>query len=129
MSYHVVQPNQPTHGVTRSRSHYTLTDTTPQSFTPLPPHLRNETFYFDTVEEADEFRAAAAALKRKYRPELCVPPMRHVTQEDLQGFARFFSNEIVKMRCDATLKECYVRVERLPNVSRLVSSSSKLYDK
>ena len=86
-------------------------------------------FYFDTVVESEEFRAAAAALKLKCRPELCVPPTRHVTQEDLQGFARFISNEIVKIKCDATLKECFVRVERLPNVSWLVCAPSKLHDK
>ena len=128
MSY-VVQPSQLMHEITRSRNLSAPTVFTPQPLTPLPPHLRNETFYFDTVEEADEFRAAAAALKHKYRPELCVPPSRHVTQEDLQGFARLLSKEIVKMSCDATIKECYVRVERLSNVSRLVSSSSKLHDK
>ena len=129
MSYHVVQPSQLMHEITRSRSHSAPTDSTPQPLTPLLPHLRNETFYFDTVEEGDEFRAAAAALKLKYRPELCVPPTRHVTQEDLQGFARFISNEIAMIKCDATLKECYVRVERLPNFSWLVSGPSKLYDK
>ena len=96
MSYHVAQPSQPTHEITRSRSHHTLTDTTPQSFTPLPPHLRNETFYFDTVEEADEFRAVAAALKLRNHSELCALPVRHVTQDDLQGFASFIKNEIAR---------------------------------
>ena len=93
----------------------------------LMPHLRNETFYFDTVDESDEFRVAAAAIKLKYHPP--VPPTRHVTQEDLQGFTSFISNEIAKIKCDATLKECYVRVERLPNFSWLVCGPSKLYDK
>ena len=118
------------HEITRSRSHSAPTAFTPQPLTPLMPHLRNETFYFDTVEEGEEFRAAAAALKHKYHPEPCVPPSRHVTQEDLHGFARLLSKEIVKMRCAATIKECYLRVERLSNVSRFVSSSSsKLHDK
>ena len=132
MSYHVVQPSQPTHEITRSLSHHTQAPhagTAPQFFTPLQPHLRNETFYFDTVDEANEFRECAAALKLKNHPELCALPVRHVTQEDLQGFASFISNEIAKIKCDATLKECYVRVERLPNFSWLVCGPSKLYDK
>ena len=129
MSYHVVQPSQLTHEITRSRSHTTPTDSAPQPLTPLPLHLRNEVFHFNTVDDANEFRECAAALKHKYHPELCVPPARHVTQEDLQGFASFISNEIAKIKCGATLKECYVRVERLPNVSWLVCGPSKLYDK
>ena len=128
MSYHVVQPSQLVYEITRSRSQTTPTDSTPLPLTPLPSHLQNETFYFDTVEEGDEFRAAAA-LKFKYRPELCVPPTRHVTQVDLQEFASFISNEIAKIKCGTTLKECYVCVERLPNVSWLVCGPSKLYDK
>jgi hypothetical protein len=84
MSYHVVQPKWFLHEITRSRNHSAPTDSTPQPLTPLMPHLRNETFYFDTVDESDEFRVAAAAIKLKYHPS--VPPTRHVTQEDLQGF-------------------------------------------
>ena len=66
---------------------------------------------------------------RTIQAELCALPVRHVTQKDLQGFASFISNEIAKIKCDATLKECYVRVERLPNFSWLVCGPSKLYDK
>ena len=101
MSYHVVQPSQLTHEITRSRSHTTPTDSAPQPLTPLPLHLRNEVFHFDTVDDANEFRECAAALKHKYHPELCVPPARHVTQEDLQGFASFISNEIAEIKCGA----------------------------
>ena len=90
------------------------------------PHLRNETFHFDTVEECEDFRVAAAAVKLKYHPP--VPPVRHVTQEDLQGFSRFISHEIAKIKCDATTKECFVRVERLPNASWLVCAPPKLDD-
>ena len=127
MSHHVVQPKWFLHEITRSRNHSAPTDSTPQPLTPLMPHLRNETFYFDTVDEGDEFRVAAAAIKLKYHPP--VPPTRHVTQEDLQGFASFISNEIAKIKCDATLKECFVRVERLPDVSWLVCAPPKLDDK
>jgi hypothetical protein len=129
MSYNVVQPKWFLHEITSSRSriHSALTDSTPQPLTPLMPHLRNETFYFDTVEEADEFRVAVAAIKLKYYPP--VPPTRHVTQEDLQGFSRFLSNEIAKIKCDATLKECVVCVERLPDASWLMCAPPKLDDR
>ena len=65
----------------------------------------------------------------KQEPPRALLPVHHVTQEDLQGFASFISNEIAEIKCDATLKECYVRVERLPNFSWLVCGPSKLYDK
>ena len=81
-SYHVVQPSQPTREITRSRSHHTLTDTTVvytavfhTAPAPSSAHLRNETFYFDTVEEAGEFRDFVAALTLRNHPELCIPPM------------------------------------------------------
>ena len=122
MSYHVVQPSQPTHEITRSRSHHTRTDTTPQSFTPLPPHLRNERFYFDNVEEADEFRAAAAAaLKLRNHPELCALPARHVTQDDLQGFASFIKNEIAQIKCGVNMQSQEVLCVCRPTALHLVA--------
>ena len=128
MSYHVVQPKWFLHEITRSRSQSAPTDSTPQPLTPLMPHLRNETFHFDTVEECEDFRVAAAAVKLKYHPP--VPPVRHVTQEDLQGFTIFIKNEIAKINseieCGATLKECRVYIERLPNVSWLSCAPPKL---
>ena len=128
MSY-VVQPKWFLHEITSSRSRNlsALTDTTPQSFTPLPPHLRNETFYFDTVEEADEFRAYAAALKLRNHPP--VPPTRHVTHEDLRGFSRFIADEIAKSKCVATIMKCVVCVERLPDASWLICAPPKLGDR
>ena len=63
MSYHVVQPKWFLHESTRSRNHSAPTDSTPQPLTPLQPHLRNETFYFDTVDESDEFRRQNQLLK------------------------------------------------------------------
>ena len=126
----IVQPKWFLHEITgsRSRNHSTLADTTPpQSFTPLPPHLRNETFYFDTVEEADEFRAFAAALKLRNRPP--VPPTRHVTHEDLQEFSRFIADEITKSKCVSTIKKSVVRVERLPDALWLMCAPPKLGDR
>ena len=96
------------------------------------PHLRHETFFFDTVDEADEFRVAAAAIQLKYHPP--VPPIRHVTHDDLQRFSRFIADEITnlkitKSKCVATTKKCVVRIECLPCTSWLMCAPPKLGDR
>jgi hypothetical protein len=130
MSY-VVQPKWFLHEITSSRSRSQPAPTpTPQALTPLMPHLRHETFFFDTVDEADEFRVAAAAIQLKYHPP--VPPTRHVTYEDLQRFSRFIADEITKSQCVAPIKpikKCVVRIECLPNTSWLMCAPPKLGDR
>ena len=128
MSY-VVQPKWFLHEITSSRpsSQPAPTKPTPQTLTPLMPHLRHETFFFDTVDEADEFRVAAAAIQLKYHPP--VPPTRHVTHGDLQRFSRFIADEIAKSKCVDTIMKCVVRVERLPDASWLMCAPPKLGDR
>ena len=58
--------------------------------------------------------------------ELCALPVRHVTQDDLQGFASFIKNEIAQIKCGVNLKKCYVCVDRLLYTSWLSCGPSKL---
>ena len=124
MSYYAVQPSQPTHDPHKFTQ---SPHRPPQSFTPLPPHLCwSETFHFDTVEEADELRAYAAALKLKMHPERCALPVRHVTQDDLHELNNTIENVFAEIKCGVSLKKCYVSVDRLSYYSRLMCGPSKL---
>ena len=125
MSYHVAQSSQPAHEITHPRNHCPLDVIGTAVFHTTPPHLRNETFYFDTIDEANEFRECAAAIKLKYHPELCALQVRQVTRDDLQDFASFIENEIARIKCGVKLKKCYVCVDRLPYYSWLLCGRSK----